>query len=322
MARGRFWDQVTPELAVPSGMHRCRFPAMGTDVSVLLPELLAEAGFRLVRSLFEEWEQTLSRFRASSELSFVNAHAGRPVTVSPLFMQVLTAALDAARATGGVFDPTLLPHLVAAGYDRTFSELPADRPAISSQVGPGGAWRSILVNRTFNTVVLPPGAALDVGGIAKGMAVDTAVEQLISLGADEAAVEAGGDLRVHGLPPGRPDWPVAVQTRDGYETVSLYEGALATSNASLRAWKLGGENKHHLIDAQTGRPATSDLWSVSVVTPCCVQADVAAKTALLLGSSAGSAFLEAEGLAGLLVPQEGAVRHVGPWLPARTEAAS
>jgi thiamine biosynthesis lipoprotein len=169
-------------------------------------------------------------------------------------------------------------------------------------------------------VTLPPGVALDFGGIAKGMAVDAAVEALVALGVEQAAVEAGGDLRVHGLPSGQPCWGVAVQLKQGHEIVSLYRGALATSTVGRRRWKQGETIRHHLLDPRSGEPATSTLWSVSVVAARCAQADVAAKVTLLLGPRDGAHFLQRHHLAGLLVTEDGEVQRVGPWVKELTES--
>lgn len=314
MARALSWVPAAPDLTLPEGMRRNRFDGMGTSVSVLLPESHADVGFQQVRALFVEWEQALSRFRSDSELSYVNRHAGMPVIVTPLFLQVLTAALEAARATGGVYDPTLRNQLVGAGYDRSFADLPASRPASAYRPLPGGGWRLISVDAAHRVVTLPPGVALDFGGIAKGMAVDAALEGLVALGAAQAAVEAGGDLRVHGLPPGQSSWEVAVQVKQGHEIVSLYRGALATSSVGRRRWMQGDAVRHHLLDPRSGEPTTSPLWSVSVVAGRCAQADVAAKVALLLGPLDGVQFLRRHHLAGLLVTQDGKLERVGPWL--------
>jgi thiamine biosynthesis lipoprotein len=303
-------------------MRRDRFAAMGTEISVLLPNAYADAGFQQVRSLFAEWEQVLSRFREDSELSHVNRHAEMPVIVTPLFLRVLTAALDAARATDGVYDPTLLNQLVGVGYDRTFAEVPPDWPALSYRPVPGGGWRRIKGGTAHRVVTLPAGVALDFGGIAKGMAVDAALEGLVALGTPRAAVEAGGDLRVHGLLPGESSWEVAVDLKEGQEVVSLFRGALATSTVGRRRWTRGGRTYHHLLDPRSGEPSTSPLWSVSVVAARCAQADVAAKVALILGPCEGARFLERHHLAGLLVTHDGQLRRVGPWLEGHEEPAS
>jgi thiamine biosynthesis lipoprotein len=324
-------------------MCRDEFDAMGTCISVLLPVNRASPGFAVVRALFEEWEQTLSRFLADSELSYVNAHAGVHLCVSGLFLHVVETALEAARATDGIYDPTLLHQLVGAGYDRTFAQLPSSAPDNGYRASPGGAWRAVQVDHQRRTVWLPPETALDFGGIAKGMAVDAALDQLIAMGpgvgdgpgeparspklppdrgagADHragpdhrGAVEAGGDLRVHGHPPNQDGWPVAVQVLDGHEIVVLRSGALATSSVSRRHWKKGGATRHHLLDPRSGEPVENGLWSVTVAASRCMQADVAAKTAFVLGPERGAGFLISNHLSALLVMTSGERRSIGFW---------
>lgn len=321
MGRDPQWGPAPPEFVVPDGLRRDLFNAMGTCVSVLVPEQVAGSGFRAVRALFEAWEQTLSRFRPDSELSYVNARASRPVIVSALFLRVLRAALDAARATNGIYDPTLLHQVVGAGYDRSFAELAPTGPALSYHAAPGGGWRSIRLDPDRGMVTLPAGVALDLGGIAKGMAVDAAMDLLAGMGAACAAVEAGGDLRVHGLPPGQTAWPVAVQLKESHETVALRRGALATSSVSRRTWTRGDVKRHHLLDPRTGESTRNGMWSVTVSAPRCAQADVAAKTALVLGAEGGARFLAERGLTALLVTSDGERRPVGPWAGALQENA-
>src|SRR5512133_1981826 len=106
-------------------MARASFPAMGTEVAVLAPAGRAGEAAGRVRRLFEDWERRLSRFRDDSELARLNAHAGRPVPVGELLYRVLDAALRAARATGGVYDPTMARQLERLGYDHSFEQLPA-----------------------------------------------------------------------------------------------------------------------------------------------------------------------------------------------------
>ena len=151
---------------------------MGTTISMLLPENQVELGAEIVRTLFSEWEQALSRFLPESELSQLNQHAGTPVAVSNLLYDVLATALTAAQATEGVYDPALLEQLEQLGYDRTFDDLPVNRfdPIIPGE--PGGRWRGIKVDPIRRQVTLPAGIKLDFGGIAKGMAVDAALEKL------------------------------------------------------------------------------------------------------------------------------------------------
>src|SRR6266516_7227495 len=182
-------------------MLREEFRAMGTTISMLLPENQVEMGEEIVRSLFSAWEQTLSRFLPESELSQLNQRAGTPVAVSNLLYDVLATALTAAQATEGVYDPALLEQLEKLGYDRTFDDLPANRfdPIIPGE--PGGRWRGIKVDPIRRQVTLPAGIKLDFGGIAKGMVDDAVLEKLYKSGISSALVNVGGDFSVLGLPP-------------------------------------------------------------------------------------------------------------------------
>ena len=294
---------------------------MGTTISLLLPENQAELGVQIVRTLFTEWEQTLSRFLPESELSRLNRQAGIPTAVSDLLYHVLATALTAAQATRGLYDPTMLDQLVQMGYDRSFDDLPAVRSAFLFPGEPGGGWRGIRVNPLSQYVTLPVGIKLDFGGIAKGMAVDAALENLRLSGVHAALVNAGGDLAVLGLPPTAEHWQLAVPGRERFWTIPLRQGAVATSGIAHRHWWQGQTLRHHLLDPRTGLPAQSDLWSVTVVADRCEQAEVAAKVAFILGSKPGADFLRRHRIAGLLVREDGTWETVEPW-PARAEASS
>lgn len=307
---------VAPEEQTPDGMSRHIFAAMGTKVTVLAPAAHGPYAFEIVRTLFDEWERALSRFLPESELSRLNARAGTAVEVSPLLWNVLTTALEAARATDGRYDPTLLRQMLWIGYDRTFADIDREGRMAAPTVGQarvGGDWQLIQLDQARRRVTLPEGAGLDFGGIAKGMAVDAALDQLRALGLTPALVNAGGDLAVAGQPPGQHDWPIAVPGRDRHWTIPLRNGAIATSTITRRNWRQGDEVRHHLIDPATGEPAQSDILSATVVAPYCRQAEVGAKVALLLGARAGAQFLVAHGLAGLLIPTTGDYLAAGAW---------
>jgi thiamine biosynthesis lipoprotein len=284
---------------------------MGTEISVLAPLERIEPAQKAVRALFGEWESALSRFRPESELSRLNARSGRPIAVSSLLYDVAASALAAARITRGAFDPTLLPDLVRLGYDRTFADLPADAPRTRRLPFVGGQWHGIRLDSQRRRILLPPGAALDVGGIAKGMAVDAALDRLErELGIGTALVDAGGDLAVRGLPPGQESWQVAIEGTT--VPVALRHGALATSGSWRRRWLQGGVQRHHLIDPRTGEPAASGLSSVTVAAATCRQAEVGATAVFVLGATEGTALLERHDLAGLLAGSRG-IETVGRW---------
>lgn len=306
-------EPTPPDYATPADMCREEFRAMGTDISMLLPENQAEQGKRIVRALFSEWEQALSRFIPESELSRLNQMADIPVAVSDLLYNVLATALTAAQATNGIYDPAMLEQLVKVGYDRTFDKLAPVNfdPIIPGE--PGGRWRSIKVNPIYRQVTLPAGIKLDFGGIAKGMAVDAALGSLRQYGISPAMVNAGGDLTVVGLPPGEDKWLISVPGQKQFWSLPLHHGAVATSGIAHRHWRQGNTLRHHLLDPRTGLPAQSDLWSVTVVADRCEQAEVAAKVAFILGSRQGATFLHKYRIAGLLVHEDGTWETVEPW---------
>jgi len=242
---------------------------MGTDVELLLD---APAGERAERALdraeaeFERLEQVLSRFRPDSELSRLNRD-GHVREASPDLVRVVELALAAREATGGRFDPTVHDALVAAGYDRTFEEVPAEAPA--RRVGGAACGGAVRVDGL--TIELEPGTRLDLGGIGKGYAVDRVAESLAVSG--PCLVNAGGDIAVRGG-----SWPVGVA--DGL-TLELSRGGMATSGRDRRRWVRGGEEQHHLIDPSTGRPSASDLVRVTVIAGSAADAEVLAKAAFL-----------------------------------------
>jgi len=286
---------------------------MGSDVHVLVPERRASERADAVEALFEEWEDALSRFRPGSELSRLNDRAGAPVRVGPILLAAVEASLAAARATGGLFDPTLRHELVRMGYDRSFDELANDVAGPDGGPRGGGGWRRVVVDRAGCTITLPAGTGFDLGGIAKGMAVDAALELLAALGADAALVSAGGDLAVRGLPRGRRAWPILVGSGPDGLVVPLVRGALATSGKERRRWKQGRVERHHLVNPETGEPAAGGLRRVTAVGASCRAAEVGATAAFVAGRRLGAMVLAHLGLAGMLVTEAGRELRVGCW---------
>jgi thiamine biosynthesis lipoprotein len=303
-------------------MARSSFRSMGTAVDVLLPTS-ATSLVASVEALFARWDATLTRFSPDSELSRLNASAGRPVEVSDLLFEVADAALAAAAETDGIFDPTLLREIVAAGYDRTFDAMRGQdasrnasggvsrkaRPARSRPRATG--WRDVRLDHRARTIRLPSGLGFDFGGIAKGMAVDAAIGMIAGAGRDIGAVDAGGDLAVLGSPSPL-GWPVRVELPTGWRTISV-GGALATSGISRRRWWAGDAEMHHLLDPRTGAPVATGLWSVSVAADSCRAAEIAATTAFVLGPDKGARWLADRGLDAVFVFADGRQLDAGPW---------
>ena len=268
-------------------VHRLR--AMGCDV------LVAGADPRPVAAVFERWEAAFSRFRPESELSRINASPAPVLSVSPLFARVLRTALDLAAETGGLVDPTLGRALEAAGYDRDFASI-ADDPRPAGLPAPSRLGE-VRIEGSF--LRRPPGLALDLNGFVKALAVDAAAELVTG----EGFVSAGGDLAVRG----------AVDVGLPYgDAVRVVGGGLATSGVASRRWRRGGTEQHHLIDPRTGRPSTSPWELVTVSGATCLDADVAAKAAYLLGDD-GPGWLETRGLPGRFAAGDGRVVRTSDW---------
>lgn len=304
---------MAPEAPPAAGVAQLvehQFRSMGCDVVVLAPDSATE-GVIAAHEVIDDWDATFSRFRPSSELARLNDAGGRPFATSERMLAVIGTAIEAAQATDGLFDPLLGGRMAELGYDRTFEALAA--PKTSTPPGPwrGGAWREIVVDCERGTVRLPAGYRLDLGGIAKGMAVDAALAGLVAAGVRDAAVSAGGDLAVVGLPPGKASWPIAIE---GQETViALREGGLATSSVLRRRWSAEGTQRHHLLDPRTGLPSTGPIVQATVAAPTCRQAEVAAKMAILSSLGRAIGWLEMHRLAAVLVAADGMSWRVGTW---------
>jgi thiamine biosynthesis lipoprotein len=282
-----------------------RFRAMGSDAHVVVvggPRSLALEAQRRIADLERRW----SRFDPQSEVSTLNRDAGLPVVVSPETLELVERAIGAWRLTHGRFDPTVLGSVVRAGYDRSFEQVVADpRDGASAlETGTGG------IDVIANTVRLSAHTGFDPGGIGKGLAADIVTDELLAEGASGVCVNLGGDVRVAGPNPAGGAWTVSVD-HPGYAQpltrVGLSRGAVATSTTLRRAWRVDGEDRHHLIDPATGLPARRDLAFVTVIAGHAWMAEVLAKAVLLHGSPRPFAVLAGNGAAALAIDDEGGV---------------
>jgi thiamine biosynthesis lipoprotein len=206
--------------------------------------------------------------------------------VSPRFEEVVRLAVGHARTTDGLFDPTVLDAIIAAGYDRDYDEVLAGARGALNPSRPCGRWTEIEMSD--GAIRLPAGVGLDLGGIAKGFTADLAAEAAIAAGLPWALVSAGGDLRLLGDAPA-----IDVGIQDPADpgsfagVVTIEGGALATSSVMARAW---GDGQHHVIDPRTGSPSRTDAIQATVWAPTCAEAEVLATWALLTGREATSLY--------------------------------
>jgi thiamine biosynthesis lipoprotein len=267
-------------------MERRTFHAMGTEIELLVDAEDAERALDSAEAEFHRLESLFSRFRDDSELSRLNG-AGS-IDAGPDLARVVELALEGRDRTRGRFDPTVHDAVVAAGYDRTFEELPAQGQAALPSPAAGG------VRLRGARLELDPGVRLDLGGIGKGYAAERAAELLALAG--PCLVNAGGDIAIRGG-----SWPVGVESL----TVELTGGGLATSGRDRRRWQRDGRELHHLIDPSTGAPSTSDLLRVTAFAADAVDAEIAAKSLFLLGSEGAAFEADARQTPAVLVTEDG-----------------
>jgi thiamine biosynthesis lipoprotein len=280
-------------------METVSLRAMNTDI-LLAAEGQAEqlaAGFEQARQYIQESEKRFTRFSEESELSKLNRSAGERFWASPDLFAVVALARRFFHLTRGLFDPSILPDLKRAGYDRSMDLLRTQGPAplLESLLDSERAsFSEVDLDEADHTILLPLGMEIDLGGIAKGWIAEQAVN-LLSRCSTACVVDAGGDMFMLGLLDGLDQWPVELedplQPERSLTTLKVGPGAVATSTVTKRNWKQDGRERHHIIDPRTGEPAVSEWISVTVVAPHAYEAEVYAKALLIAGpQEAGEIF--------------------------------
>jgi thiamine biosynthesis lipoprotein len=304
---------IGPPLVGP--LAEARFHAMGTEAHVIV---IGGDGAHLerARELVADLESRWSRFLPDSELSRLNVAAGTPVIVAPITFELIRRAVDGWRLTAGRFDPTILPELVAAGYDRTFDRVARDGQARVAPSAPPPGCANIGLDPVTQAVTLPPGVALDLGGIGKGFAADVVTAELLQAGAAGVCVNIGGDVRVRGDAPSDGGWIVEVASEPGVERrhpdlrLGVADGAVATTSSRRRVWRRAGDRLHHVIDPATGRPLDHPPTSATVVAADGWRAETLTKAVFMAGARGDAEkLLVSTGATGFLVDAEGTVHR-------------
>jgi len=270
-------------------MFTHEFRAMGSRIFLAMDsekDLWSEYGVRVER-WFEEWEQSLSRFRFSSELSQFNRRIGAWQRVSETFWQVLELALTVERKTDGIVTPAVLDALEAAGYDITFEEIGSTSSTwLRQPIFEPPSVREIEMDASTRSVRVPVGLRLDFGGVAKGWAAHQTMLRLAGL--PPLLVDAGGDIAISAPLRDGSSWPISIS--DPFDPsgnlglLMIPSGGVATSGRDYRRWLAGGRWQHHLIDPRTGQPAQTDVFTATVIAENLLEAEALSKQALILGS--------------------------------------
>jgi thiamine biosynthesis lipoprotein len=309
-----------------TGEASASWQALGTGVQVTVTDgrQLATARAMLEADLAAV-DLACSRFRPDSEIVALDrVMGGGPAEVSPLLAEAIAVALRAARLTDGDVDPTVGAAMNAVGYDRDFSLVPREGPAVKLTVRTIPGWRQVEFDDQARLLRLPPGVRLDLGATAKAWAADRAAARIAAATGGGVLVSLGGDVAVSGQAPDG-GWRIRVQDISGRPedpptgpsaVVAIRTGGLATSSTAARRWQRGGDILHHILDPRTGLPAAVVWRTVSVAAATCTDANIASTAAIIRGRAA-PAWLTELGLPARLVDEAGRVQTVGGW-PAET----
>jgi thiamine biosynthesis lipoprotein len=282
---------------------------MGTSVQVELWAGDRRAGELAADAVMDEMhriDRAMSPHKPASELCRINAEAARqPVPLSDEMFRLLARALEFSRLTDGAFDISYAA--VGALYDYRERVRPSE-DALQAAQGCVG-WQHLQLDAKSRSIRFArQGMRIDLGGFAKGHAVDRAVTLLARRGVRHAYVSAGGDSRVLGDRRGRP-WSVAIRDprRPGelVAVLPLEDVSVSTSGDYERYFEVGGERMHHLIDPATGR-SPKGIHSVTILANDGLSSEALSKGVFVMGVERGLALVESlSGVDAVIVDAQG-----------------
>lgn len=305
--RGR----AQPGYHVDAGWRNREEAIMGTAIRVELWCEDAADGEAAIAAVMEEMHRidaAMSPYKTESELSRVNRHAGAdPVSISAELFDLLARAREFSELSAGAFDITYasVGHL----YDYRRGVKPADADLVLARAAIG--YRNLILDAAERTVRFArPGVRIDLGGFAKGYAVDNGAAILRRHGISHAIVSAGGDSRVVGDRRGRP-WTVGIRDpRRASEVVALLpleDVAVSTSGDYERFFEVDGVRHHHVIDPATGKSPRS-IRSVTIVAADGLTSEALSKSVFVLGVERGLRLIESQpGVDAIVVDEYGAL---------------
>jgi FAD:protein FMN transferase len=297
---------------------------LGTQCTITLydhasPQSLEECFARL-----REINARMSVRQAGSELDAVNDAAGRgAVRVTEDVFVVVKRALELARLSNGLFDPTVGPLVRLWGITTDHARVPsaAEIKAALALVN----WKDVVLDAGALTIALRrPSMTLDVGGVAKGYAADEMVRILSARGVRSALIDLGGNIFAMGSKPGGNPWSIGIQDPGGERgaylgVIEVANKTVVTSGVYERYFMKNGKRYHHIMDTRTGFPVDNGLVSVTVVADTSFAADGVTLTLLSMGPREGQAFARKTGLQVIMVgadrtvwttPNMGGIFHV------------
>jgi thiamine biosynthesis lipoprotein len=268
-----------------------------------------EAEERINRAFnaFQKVEHACSRFSFDSELMMACQQIETPVMISPYLFEPLRFALEIAKWTDGIFDPTVGKVMEEHGFNRHY----LTKQTIHSTSSDSVTYRDIVLNEQDRTLCLLKPLVIDLGAVAKGFAIDLASNELKDY--EGFIVNAGGDLFAGGMDESRRPWKIGIQhplqKEQIIQTIEISNEAICTSGSYERkSAKING--MHHLIDPKT-KQSPNEWISCSVIAPFAMMADAFSTASFLLGLTAGKTLIEEADLKGILITSDLQIVRVG-----------
>ena len=269
---------------------------------------------QILKDALEEcgrYEQKLSRTIEGSDVWKINHAEGQPVEVSDDTVAILQCAGKISGMTGGAFDVTIAPVSTIWDFTSGKAELP-DAEAIARAVELVD-YTKITLNG--NTVALPEGMMIDLGGIAKGYIADRIKEYLEKRGVKHAILSFGGNVVAIGDKPDGTAWKVGIQDIDGktgdYMMVSRNsDGSSVTSGIYERGFDLDGVRYHHLLSTENGWPVQNELAAVTIFSKSSMEGDALSTAAFVLGTEEGRKLINSlDGIEAVFISRDRAVTY-------------
>ena len=231
----------------------------------------------------------------TSDIAKINNSAGKPVTVDPDTVMLISKALNYCSISDGGFDITIEPVSDLWDFHEGSERVPSDagiKEALSSV-----NWKNLSVDPENNTITLnKPCVSIDVGGVAKGFVADKITEYLMSQHITGAIINMGGDMRILGSKPDGSLFNIGITDpfSKGSVSTALYlsDTSVATSGTYERCFEKNGVLYHHILDTQTGYPCQTDIKSVTVITPYATDSDCLCTVCIIKGSTEALRLIE------------------------------
>ena len=270
--------------------------ARGTDRQHAIER---EAGIERAFEWFHRVERCCTRFDGESDVMRLTSQIGVPVPVSAMLFEAVQFALAVAAESGGAFDPTVGHSMETRGFNREHRTGQVIRTALDAS-GPV-SYRDVHLDPEHKTITLRRPLILDLGAVAKGLAIDMAARELQPF--QDFAIDAGGDLYLGGCSPDGNPWSVGIRhprtDQELVDALQVSNVAVCTSGDYERRIP-GDDDGHHILDPRTGSSANA-VSSATVVAPTAMVADALATAAFVLGPADGIQLLERQGVDGLIV---------------------